>query len=523
MSPRRAVALLLYTLGALVACAPWLWTSHLLAPDEYVHLYNVCALQELLSAAPGKLLSEWFELNSFPEPNWFGHGLLLVLGRLLPLPLAEKALVIVAVAAVGYGFLRRSANPWSASLGVLALTIMLSAVWQRGFVNYVLGMLLCLTALTATAPGRGDAAPRAGPPAATAVWAGILYFCHPIALLFFAGLTVLRELLPVVSNAAWPRLPALVLRTGLCFGLPFGLLALYTARQAAVSSALEFIPARLLGLAYFHNELILFTSAEEAYAKTLVAAALLAVLSARLCPPARLDLTFAVAGFGVLLAAIVVAPDVLVGGSIIHQRLLPVAVLWLLYAANTFGPPPGVKLRRSVSGVLGGLTLVGCVGLSLHRLRALEPIEAVVAELGRFTRQIPSSSVLLPVASSEFAVAASTKPLSVSPVFTHYAHLLGCERDLVLLDNYEATVGYFPLRWRSGKDPYAVFDRSLERFPVEPPGGTSAWTLEEVDYVLSLGPLEESVPNRAVKWAAVPLRLVERSDRGSFELWRVDR
>ena len=39
-------------------------------------------------------------------------------------------------------------------------------------------------------------------------------------------------------------------------------------------------------------------------------------------------------------------------------------------------------------------------------------------------------------------------------LFSHAAGYLGVEKRLVLLDNYEANTGYFPLRWRPEVNPY---------------------------------------------------------------------
>ena len=193
-----------YALGALVLSLPWLTYGYLFSADEYIHVYNACILDDLLLGGDELGFAEWFALNPWPEPNLLGHALLVGLAQVVPLYVAEKFFIVALAAGVGYAFLRacdplqlgdasaaRSlpAGLWRAGLGVLALTFVFGAVLRYGFVNYLLGVTGLLAALTATAPRAN------GPRWSVALWALLLYFCHPIALLLFAGTATLRELL----------------------------------------------------------------------------------------------------------------------------------------------------------------------------------------------------------------------------------------------------------------------------------------------------------------------------------------
>ncbi len=460
--------------------------------------------------------------------------------------IAEKAFVILIVVGNGYAFLsRRSAicaqrknpsdnSPWSLKVAaaLLSLIFLFGAIWQLGFVNYLLGMVGVIAGLTQTS---GESANHRF---AIISWGLLTYFCHPIAFLFFMGTFSLRELLKrnmvsqylVPQRANWaPFLKSFTL----WFGLPLLLLAAYVATHSEVSTFRGASPWRLLGLAYYHNDLALFTSAEIPFAKAVVfisiVVSLLGVLSLRKDDHSR---TFAGVGAGVLLGAIVFSPDYFAGGALIHQRLIPFLFIWVLWCtAHAFLEGP-INSRRLLSRLGFGLIVfatVCSVGLSYHRTKALTAIVDLLNEFRDFTNEIPVGTAILPVSASATGVIKGQE-LSLKPVLHHYAGVIDCKRSIVLLDNYEAYVGYFPLLWKDGKNPFDELSRGLEEHPATLRVGGAAWIGQNVDYIVSMGRPEEAFESSTKQWLFSKLHLNDQkkntsiiSKQGNFHLIKVNK
>ena len=517
-----------YSLAALAVAVPWLAFGYLFAADEYVHAYNACALDALLTD-PGSGLHRYFVVNAFPEPNLYGHAVLLALGRVMPLALAEKALVLALLALTGYAFsprrpprapepalaARNDLGAWArAGVAALALAFVFSASWQLGFVNYLTGMVAVLAALRATSPTQA-------PWWAVTAWSLLAYFCHPIALLFLMGTYGLRYWL-AAGPPAWRTLAAATGHTALRFAPAFALLAAYLVQHSEVSTWRGASPWRLGGLLFFHHDLTLYAAAEEPLAKAVMAltAAVVAYGAYRLWTTAPLwARALGGVGAGVLLAAIVLAPDYLAGGALIHQRLFPMLFVWALWSVGAL--PVQWRASRFAARLSYAGVLLVLGALSVVRVQALRPVAEAFEELGAFAKTLPTDAVVLPVASGGGFV--GSEGLSPKPVMHHFAATLGCERGLVLLDNYEAYVGYFPLHWNPANDGYAALTKSLERHPASFAPGALPWLLDREVYVLSYGPVREGLSPATYRAAQAYLQPVARSERGSFELYQLRR
>ncbi len=525
---KRIPYILLYLLGALLIAWPWLAFDYLFAPDQYVHGYNACVLRTMLSDA-NSYFSSWFRFNTFPEPNLITHWLLAILTQVLPLHLAEKTLVVALAALNAYAFLgdRPSSSPasylWSTTLALLALQFWFGATWQLGFVNFLIGMAAALAGLTHTTQ-RTWSIP---------LWAIAIYFCHPVALLYFIGTVGLRSLLaagffeaPVAKTRQLWR--PLLMRYVLWFGLPLLLLAAYLLTHSEMSTLAGASPWRLLGLIYTHNDLALYNPAELPFAKlvALLAVVISLVGAVYMLRHRNPSSTLALVGASVILAAIMLVPDYLAGGAYIHQRLMPILFIWGLYCTARFVPAP----KRILVPALCALGILFCAsGLTIQRLPVLAKAERLLDELQQFANVIPARSSVLPAAASSFGLSGDLQ-LSPKPMLHHFAAVIPCERELVLLDNYEAFVGYFPLQWQPNCDPFAAMTRGVEAHPLalSPTSpdqrrlDCKPWFTNHVDYLLAMGPVEQTMDAPTRRWVLPLLHLVAESPQGNFSLYRIE-
>jgi hypothetical protein len=536
---------LVYLSVATLLAYPFLAYEYLFAADQYVHGYNACVLEEM-RANSGSFYHQWFQMNTFPEPNWVGHGILWVLAKAVPLYVAEKVFVILLILGNGYAFLsaksalvlqvdaesKQSAWPWKTAAALLSLIFLFGAIWQLGFVNYLIGMVGVIVGLTHTSRMRSMRS------FAVIAWGLFTYFCHPIAFLFFMGTFSLRELLrrDLLSKYLYPLRgdwASFFKSFALWFGLPLLLLVAYIATHSEISTFRGASPWRLLGLVYYHNDLALFALEEIPYAKIAMFATIAMTLwGVFLLWKDQRSFTLAAVGAGVLLGAIVFSPDYFAGGALIHQRLLPFLFVWALWcSAHAFSlhSIKRVLFTRRLGYGLVLLAVLATSGLNYQRTEALPAIVDLLDEFREFANEIPKGTAVLPVSATATGVVKGQE-LSLKPVLHHYAGNLDCRRNVVLLDNYEAYVGYFPLLWKDGKNPFLALSTGLERHPAFIEISGAEWLGNNVDYIMSMGQPVEAFEEGTAQWLFSNLRTGNQPDyetltsrRGNFHLIKVNK
>ena len=308
------------------------------------------------------------------------------------------------------------------------------------------------------------------------------------------------------------------------FAIPLILLIAYIATHSEVSTFRGASPWRLLAFPYYHNDLSLFGLAEIPFAKVALGSGFaIGAWGVVLLLKQEYNLTLSLVGAGVLLGAIVFAPDYFAGGALIHQRLTPILFVWCFWcAAHAVIHQRGI--RRLVTSRLGYAFIVAasisCIGLTYHRSQALPELVSLLDEFRDFSTQIPRGSAVLPVSKSATSVVRGHE-LSLKPVLHHYAATLDCEREVVLLDNYEAYVGYFPLLWKEGKNSFAEMSRELEEHPAAIKLDGQRWFFNNVDYVLAMGPPEQAFVPETAAWIVKSFGESRTSKNGNFHLIKV--
>uniref|UniRef100_UPI0019616CE7 hypothetical protein n=1 Tax=Okeania hirsuta TaxID=1458930 RepID=UPI0019616CE7 len=112
-----------------------------------------------------------------------------------------------------------------------------------------------------------------------------------------------------------------------------------------------------------------------------------------------------------------------------------------------------------------------------------------VQEYLEVRQHIPDRSTVLPLSFAHQGLTPEGKNVARRIwLFMHAADYLGTDRSLVMLGNYEAGLGYFPLIWKADKQPY-VHLGVRENIEGRPPAvdllSYPQKTGGSVDYVLS--------------------------------------
>ena len=177
------------------------------------------------------------------------------------------------------------------------------------------------------------------------------------------------------------------------------------------------------------------------------------------------------------------APQAAAGGSMIVIRLacFPLFALFLWSAGQvrfaTRSPLAAAKLRGGVAILAVIITLM----LTVSHTASYWRIRPYLAEFADAERHIPAGATLLPIYLSDGAdVDPHGRRLSSgSSPLVEAAGNFAAQRGILNLDNYEASVDYFPLQFRKDVDPYPrMIDSGEDIAAYETASGKT------VDYVL---------------------------------------
>ncbi len=452
------------------------WASrYFLTTDGPEHLYNAWVLKTML-LDPQSTFHTLLAFNPNPEPNYLGHLLLAALLTGLPPWLAEKTVLTLYVAGMPLAlrYLVRSWQPAAGFLAVLAFPFVYSAVFQWGFYNFCLGLVLVLLSL---GYWKRHLAGAAGLPkrrvAGLLGLVTLLYMAHPLAYLvggLLLGLLVLEQLAtgPAPGGAGWARAAAQLGAVGLAFLPTLPLLGWYFWRKGGEGNG----PAAPLGwrrhaFDLLQLEPLRYMDPAELPFRLLVAASLLGVLAYAAWQHGRgraLAPVWAwLAGSGLLAAAYLVVPDALAGGSIIRPRLGLLCYLLVLGGLATVPYAPAVRWAVLVGGAGVAGTMLG------FRASRYRGLQADLAEYCSAAAYLRPGSALAPLEFARPRRRPGGPPGgSYLAAFTHAAGYLAVERNLVNYENYEAQTGYFPLVWRPGQERLSQRDSLPQRLDVAP-------------------------------------------------------
>jgi hypothetical protein len=174
-------------------------------------------------------------------------------------------------------------------------------------------------------------------------------------------------------------------------------------------------------------------------------------------------------------------PDKLFGGSLFVVRA---QYVWGVFAACCIGYVLTRRVRDAV-----GVALFACfVWLSVPRMACMSKAAAAVAEIVSAGQYIQPKAVVLPLDFEPGGLSANGRAVTDRNwLFVHAWQYMGADKPMILLDNYEANTGYFPLTWKPEVNPYLHLCHNGEMEAQPPSGSLDSFTRAtgvRVDYVL---------------------------------------
>ena len=455
-----------------------LWSVHyFLTGDGPCHLYNAKVLLDMYHSAELKAFyNPWLGINYFFEPNWFSHAALeMMMGVGVAPYLAEKFLQTFYVLAFGLGlrYLIRQINPAGLFMSSFGLLLCYHHVYQMGFYNYSCSLAIMFWVVGYWLRYRSD----------WTTWRMllqglgflVLYFCHPVGLFFaflLIGSVLLADLLAETREKRPVREVFHVFRQKIIAltvsALPvLVLLAQYVFKKGINPTPRSESDRQIWEDLYRFTALSTMMQAERKTALLVAGLFLVLVLGALTIKirSKRLQWTDALfVVFGLTLLIYFRQPGGIAGAGIlpIRLQLLPYLMLLLWLASVEF--PKWIRLATLVFSIAA---LAALMSIRIpHNRMASDAAEDLVSAAA----VIPDRVSVLPISFDHNGRHANGEEVADAIwLFVHAADYIGTQRQVIMLDNYEAATPNFPLSWRRERNPYNCLEKDGNNFEGQPP------------------------------------------------------
>jgi hypothetical protein len=423
--------------------------------DGGAHTYNSNLIKYLLSDSR-QYLSQYFSLNEEPVPNWLGHFLLMFFNFFLAPEWSEKLLQIIYVLSLPLSF-RFLVSSYKVKLNFtfLIFPFVYSFVFVMGFYNFSLALILFFVTLACWNRYRNNL---------NAIKVFILfllitltYFSHlfiyaflELTLFFCLTMEILykwKEASLSLGKVIHSHLRKIIVFA--VISVPaFVLFCNYMLSRKAGKDLFLGVD-ELINNIFFLQPVTGYNTAEYPYSRLLflVLFALLVIGAYRNSVnnrgiPAREKIMRALSEKNIFMLMGLLClflyfkmPDANDMGGFISVRILALAALLMVAWINV------QQMSMRLSYVLIPFVMYSMFGIMMGRLRFMDEVSRVSSEVLNASEKIESHSTIVPFNFADRFL------------FCHTSTYLGADKPVVNLQNYEASLGWFPVKWNFKKMP----------------------------------------------------------------------
>lgn len=488
--------------------------------DGPAHLYNSELIHEMLKG--NELMKSMLRFNSEPVPNWSGHFILTLFNSFLPAWIAEKILLVFYLTALPLSFrqLVKAVSPGNEMLSFLVFPFTYNFLFFLGFYNFCLSIIFLLFALAYWVKHKE----RPGIRTCVVMLLLVLltYFSHVfvfITLLLSLGVITAWQLALDLSKRREEAWKIFGRRTSILLlaALPAMAMGIFYFSSRTLLNEGTHLPVNEL-LNYIKNFRALIALnelAEQRYTRKMfyiVTALSFAVLFFRFYKREKKPLFNAADAFLwvslVLLFLYFFLPDA--DGSGVGFVSIRMCLLFYIFLVLWIAMQ---KLPEWI--ILPAIALI--VVLNMGKLKtyigAVADLNHTAKELNSVAEHIPDNSIVYPW------------NFSGNWLQKHFSNYVGVDKPVVILEDYEATLNWFPLTWKKGEFSSVYLGKEKIRQPCVGWYGNVSDSLKPAEYVVTLQtlPLNSDTCNLEIaKLLKKYYKPVFTSERGQATLYHLE-
>jgi len=410
--------------------------------DGPAHLYNANLILEFFNGAEPPV-STYFEMNSFPVPNWTGHLILAFFNLFLPIEVVEKVFLFLYFFGFVYSFkyFIQSYNPNAGWFSLIIIPFGISLFVHSGFYNFCLSFIFLFLVIGFFVRHKNQMNLKKGIVMAMLIL--LLYFSHVTITLFaiFTLFVILFWDTLLIAGISFREKISIFFKKsiGLFLICLLGLIFIFFYTRLHVGELYyTFIPTKeLVAMLGNISPLVGHGPGEHLYTRIYLLVAIFLFVFAIVKKIRNRESSFKfkredsfILVALILLIGYFILPDSDGKGGYISVRILYLFYLLVFARAILMDLPAWLK-NDAVIIVL--VTLYFHLQLKDEGQSAMSKWARMTTEAGDF---IQPNSVILPINCSSHWQA------------IHLPKYLGAKKPMVILENYEAGHIYFPLVWK---------------------------------------------------------------------------
>jgi hypothetical protein len=416
--------------------------------DGASHLYNSNIILELLSH--NHIFQSFFDLNPELVPNWTGHFILTLFNSFLPAWMAEKLLLILyaILLPLSFRYLIHIVNPENKILSLMALPFVYTFVFGLGYYNFSLSLIVLFFSLAVYFKYRDISRVKF-----TLLFLGLFlltYLSHlffvVLLLALLLGIEVWRyfsvwatsgqnDYKTFLINVAFVLIAALPVIL-----LTYNYLSNHASGDAADSTSGVKESIKYLAIA---RPFVIYSFDWEQGFTILISIGMwfLFVLGTLLIIRKN-GLWFFLKEKAIWFWLVVIfvltylfIPNSMGGAGNMQNRILIVVFTMLILFAAFMSFPKWLQSISVIFIVTGQLLLVN------YYVQVIRDLNPMAKQIEASAKYVDKNSVVLPVNHSS------------NWLMLHFGNYLAIEKPIIVLDNYEADVRYFPVIWKDYNRP----------------------------------------------------------------------
>lgn len=463
--------------------------------DGPAHVYNANLINQIFFN-DNAALSSFFQFNSEPVPNWTGHIILCFFKWFLPGYLAEKMMLIIYFIGLPYAFrnLIKAINPGQTGLSYLIFPLTYNALIAIGFYNFSLGLIGLLLILAYWVKNHETIAFSVKKIILLSLLLILTYFSHVVmfsmALLIVSCYTFMTFLKHYFDTkkikdafiAHFRKAFALLISSA----IPLILMVLYFAKRPDSGNGI-FLPKQDLikWLNYLNPAICYHEGIERGFTRKIIYILYALIIGGIICRiknrksgigSNRIDGilylkdTWLLAA-GIMLYLLFTMPDTNAMASIISLRFGLLFFVFLIIWIASVNYPKWFIL------VCSALILVAHFKRVRFLEETIEKHSKIAVNCNKASEYIEPNSIVLPLNLTNYWFV------------SHFSNYLGIDKPMIILENYEATMNYFPLFWDKPRIPnIQVGGVSIPENPLYSSAPTNLENAKkEVDCIFILG------------------------------------
>ena len=410
--------------------------------DGPAHLYNANLLKDIF--LDNQFIESYYQISSIPVPNWSSHFILSFFGLLFPGWLAEKFFLILYVSgmAISFRLLIKALKPENLAMSVFIFPFIYSFLFHLGFYNYTLSFIFFF--LTLAFWINNYKANQFSLHLITGVLLLVTYFSN-ILTFGFLGITlgcvtIYNELKSDTKNTKqltirWAKRLGLL---AVC-ALP-GLMLLFvffqettfahSAQENNINELIQWINDVRPLIVYGYQVDVVYTEQIFHVILLIIFISLVLTNNKVKIKDNLPNLTPIILWFPVCLTLILyfVLPNDSSAGMM-SDRLCLLLFIYLIIIAALRNLPVKIMSLFYVIIILLHFSLL------IKHTTIIRNLDKDAISINEAAQYIEENTVILPI------------NLSDNWLQPHFSNYLGIDKPLVILENYEANVGWFPIRW----------------------------------------------------------------------------